>query len=84
VVLVSDGTDNSEAALSESLLALKAASVPVFTVGVGEERFEKDIEVARVSTPREALRGSSLVVEVVLAQQRYGRGNAMALIVQDS
>src|SRR5690606_19543024 len=35
IVMVSDGADNSPDALSESLLALRASSIPVFTVGVG-------------------------------------------------
>ena len=35
LVVVTDGADTTDAALSDALLALKAGSVPVFTVGVG-------------------------------------------------
>jgi hypothetical protein len=50
MVLVSDGADTTDAALTESLLALKAASVPVFTVGVGRDRLARDVQIDRVST----------------------------------
>src|SRR3954463_11428308 len=39
LVMVTDGADTSDAAIDESLASLKARSIPVFTVGVGEERF---------------------------------------------
>ena len=35
LVVVSDGADTTDASLTDALLAMKAASVPVFTVGVG-------------------------------------------------
>ena len=37
LVLVTDGADTTDASLSDALLAMKAASMPVFTVGVGQE-----------------------------------------------
>jgi uncharacterized membrane protein len=83
LVLVSDGADTTQAAITEPLLALKARSVPVFTVGVGRERFPKDIEVSRVSAPRSVLKGTSLVVEVQLAQRGLG-GQRVQLHVEDS
>ena len=46
LVVVSDGADTADASLTDALLALKAASVPVFTVGVGKETLAKDIQVA--------------------------------------
>ena len=50
--MVTDGADTSDAALDESLASLKARSIPVFTVGVGQERFARDIQITRVETPR--------------------------------
>lgn len=73
LVVLTDGADNSEASLSEPLLALQSASVPVYTVGLGRERFDRDIEIARVETPRTVLKGSSLVVDLVVEQRGYGR-----------
>jgi len=83
LVLVTDGADNSDDALTEPLLALRAANVPVYTVGVGRERFTKDIEVTRVETPRTALQGSSLVVDLVVTQSGYA-GETVPLQVEDA
>ncbi len=48
LVMVSDGADTADAALGDALLGLKAEAVPVFTVGVGRETLDKDIQVGRV------------------------------------
>ena len=80
--MVTDGADTSDAALDESLASLKARSIPVFTVGVGQERFAHDIQVTRVETPRAVLKGTSLVVDVVLSQTGYG-GQTVPLSVED-
>ena len=57
LVLVTDGADTSDAAIDETLAGLKARSIPVFTVGVGQERFAHDVQVTRVETPRAVLKG---------------------------
>ena len=82
LILITDGADNSHEALTESLLALKVAQVPVYTVGLGRERFDKDIEVSRVATPRSALLGSSLVVDLMVAQSGYA-GEQVTVLVED-
>ena len=66
MVLVSDGADTTDASLTEALLGLKAAAVPVFTVGVGRDRLARDVQIDRVSTPRTALQGH-------VARDRRGR-----------
>jgi uncharacterized membrane protein len=82
LVMVSDGADTSDAALDDTLAALKARSIPVFTVGVGQERFDHDVQVTRVETPRSVLKGTALVVDVVLSQTGYG-GRTVPLTVED-
>ena len=82
MVLVSDGADTTDASLSDALLAMKAASVPVFTVGVGKESLVKDIQVDRVSAPRTALKGTSLMIDVVVTQTGFA-GEAVTLDVED-
>jgi uncharacterized membrane protein len=82
MVLVSDGADTTDAALSDALLSLKAASVPVFTVGVGRDRLARDVQIDRVSTPRAALKGTSLVVDAVITQTGYA-GEKVSLNVED-
>ena len=51
LILVSDGADNVAGPLSEALLDLRTRQLPVFTVGLGQERFDKDIEITRVEVP---------------------------------
>ena len=82
LVLVSDGADNSSGSLTDAVMSLGARHVPVFTVGVGRERFTKDIEVSRVEAPRSVLKGASLVVDVMVAQRGY-TGDKVQLIVED-
>ncbi|MEP7307557.1 MAG: glutamine amidotransferase [Acidobacteriota bacterium] len=82
LVMVSDGADTSDAAIDESIASLKARQIPVFTVGVGQERFARDVQVTRVETPRTALKGTSLVVNVVLTQTGYA-GAKVPLNVED-
>ena len=82
LVLVSDGADTTDASLTDALLGLKAASVPVFTVGIGEERLPKDIQVSRINVPRTALKGTSLLVDAVITQTGYA-GETVSLDVED-
>jgi uncharacterized membrane protein len=82
LVLVSDGADNSQGSLTDAVMSLGARHVPVFTVGVGRERFTKDIEVSRVEAPRSVLQGASLVVDVMVSQRGF-TGDKVQLIVED-
>jgi uncharacterized membrane protein len=82
LVLVSDGADTTDATVADALLASKAEALPVFTVGVGQETLSHDIQVGRVSTPRTALKGTSLLVDAVLTQTGYA-GQTVTLDVED-
>ena len=82
LVLVTDGADTTDATVADALLASKAEALPVFTVGVGQETLSKDIQVGRVSTPRVALKGTSLLVDAVLTQTGYA-GQTVTLDVED-
>src|SRR5499426_1791451 len=82
LVMVTDGADTSDATLDETLASLKARSIPVFTVGVGQERFAKDIQITRVETPRSVLKGTALVVDAVVSQTGYA-GQTVPLSVED-
>ena len=83
LVMVTDGADNANEPLTEQLLSLRARGVPVFTVGVGRERFTKDIEISRVETPHSVLRGASVVVDLLVSQRGYG-GQKVQLVVEDA
>jgi len=82
LVMVSDGADTADAALGDALLGLKAESLPVFTVGVGQEQLPRDIQVGRISTPKTALKGTTLMVDVVLSQSGFD-GQQITLDVED-
>jgi hypothetical protein len=83
LVMVTDGADTSDVSLDDPLASLKARSIPVFPVGLGQERFTRDIQISRVETPRTVLKGSSLVVDVVVTQTGYS-GKSVALNVEDA
>ena len=82
LVLVSDGADTSEASLADALLALKAADVPVFTVGVGQPDVRQDIQLGRLSLPRATLQGTSILVDAVVTHAGYA-GEKVVLDVED-
>ncbi len=84
LVLLSDGADNgSDGTLDETLRSLRSRGVSVYTIGVGQRRFDRDIELSRVDAPREVLQGSALVVNVDVAQRGFG-GRTVPLVVEDS
>jgi uncharacterized membrane protein len=82
LLLVTDGADTTDATVADALLASKAEQLPLFTVGVGQETLSHDIQVGRVSTPRTALKGTSLLVDAVLTQTGYA-GQTVTLDVED-
>jgi len=82
LVVISDGADNSGETLAESLLPLQAANIPVYTVGLGEETLSPDVQVSRVEVPRTVLKGTSLVVDVIISHRGYS-GTTVPLVVED-
>jgi hypothetical protein len=82
LVVVSDGADNAQDTLDAPIASLKSEGVPVFTVGVGKERLSRDVQVTRVETPRRVLKGSSLVVDVVVSQTGFA-GATVPIVVED-
>ncbi|MBM4193731.1 MAG: VWA domain-containing protein [Gemmatimonadetes bacterium] len=82
LVVVSDGADNALTEVNDALLNLRARGVPVFTVGVGAERFQRDIEVQRVEVARQVLLGGTLVADVIVRQRGFD-GDTVPLVVED-
>jgi len=82
LVVVSDGADNSESVLTESLRGLSTDGIPVYTVGLGHEAFERDIQLSRVEMPRSVLQGTSLVIDVVIGQVGYS-GTSIVIQAED-
>jgi uncharacterized membrane protein len=82
LVVVTDGADTAEDALGKSLLGLRSQGVPVFTIGVGRETLSRDIQIGRVSTPRFALKGTTLMIDVLISQTGFS-GQTVTLDVED-
>ena len=82
LVVLSDGADNASQAVAGELLSLRARSVPVFTVGIGAERFQRDAEIERVELPRQVLEGTSFVANVLIRQRGFAR-DRVPLVVED-
>ena len=78
LVMVTDGADNAETTIDESIAGLKAQAMPVFAVGVGKDRLTRDVQVTRAETPRRVLKGASLVVDVVVTQVGYAGAEGAA------
>jgi uncharacterized membrane protein len=83
LVVVTDGADNADVTLDQYIAGLKAQAMPVFTVGVGKDRLSRDVQVTRAETPRRVLKGTSLVVDVVVTQTGYS-GAKVPLLVEES
>ncbi|MCC6389402.1 MAG: hypothetical protein IT167_02270 [Bryobacterales bacterium] len=71
VVLFSDGADNAGGVDLETINLLKRQRIPVHTVGVGRERFDKDVEITDVQTAARALADSRVSAAVTLKQRGY-------------
>src|SRR5262249_37735840 len=82
LVMLTAGADPSDLSLGGPLGRLKARSIPGFPVGLGQEHFTRDIQISRVETPRVVLKGSALVVDVVVSQTGYS-GKTVSLNVED-
>lgn len=83
LVLLTDGADNASTDIADLLPRLRARGVPLFTVGLGRERFDKDVELTRVEIPASVLKGTSVTAEVRLTQRGLG-GRKVQLQVEDA
>ncbi len=72
MLVVSDGADNGGTDLGAALLALRARRIPVFTVGVGLERFPRDVAIERVAAPVTILEGATVIVDATLRLRGVG------------
>ena len=66
IVLVTDGADSGADSLDTA-----AGTVPIYTVGIGAERYERDIEIAEVHLPAATLQGSTVAVDLTVTQTGY-------------
>ena len=81
VIVVTDGADNAGGDLGASILALKARRVPVYTVGVGQERFSRDLSLTSVAAPPSVLAGSTVLIDAAIGVRGAG-GEKTTLTVE--
>jgi uncharacterized membrane protein len=82
IVLLSDGADTSREGLADAIRSLRSAGLPVFAVGLGRESLARDVQLGRVDPPVSVLKGTTLVVDVVISQAGYA-GRVVPLVVED-
>jgi uncharacterized membrane protein len=82
IVLISDGGANTTREPGEQLRSLRAAGIPVYTIGVGNPERFRDLELTRVSLPRRVLIGSAITAEIYL--RRSGDIGADSLTIKIS
>jgi uncharacterized membrane protein len=71
VVLLSDGADNSGGIDLETVQEIKRHQIPIHTIGIGREQFEKDVELSDAAISSRALENSRLSASVAFRQRGY-------------
>lgn len=82
IVAVGDGAENGSAGSQTLTQEMKARKIPVFTMGVGQEQFDRDVQIEDVTMPRAALPGSVIPATVTIRQRGY-IGEKVRLEVRD-
>jgi uncharacterized membrane protein len=71
VVLITDGADQAPPALNDALFKAKAARLPVYVIGVGQELWPRDLELSRLDVPSRALAGSTVMADVLVTHAGF-------------
>lgn len=88
VIVMSDGASNAEADaannLANTLTGLRARNLPVFTVGIGQEKIEGDVQVVRATAPRRVIAGASVTAEVSLKSSDASQRTVELILNEDN
>ena len=82
MVLVSDGADNSGGVDRETIAEVRRRRIPVHTVGIGREQFERDIEITDAVLPARTLADSRVSAQVTLRQRGFEE-RKVRLVISD-
>jgi uncharacterized membrane protein len=82
LIVLTDGAENPAVSL-DSLEAIAPPGVPLYLVGIGQERFAKDIEVLDVQGPGSVLQGSTMAVDITIGQSGYA-GRSVQVQAEES
>lgn len=80
VVVVSDGADNSGSDPLEAAARLAERKIPVYSVALGAEDIDQDLNVLQVNAARSLLQDSVYEVDVTVSQRGY-QGQQARLMV---
>ena len=83
IVLISDGGANTTREPGEQLRSLRAAGIPVYTIGVGNPERFRDLELTRVSLPRRVLIGSAITAEIYLRRSGEIGTDSLAIKISE-
>ena len=64
IVLITDGVDNASEEWTEAVSRIQNRGIPIYTVGVGAEAIDRDVELIQTTVPRTTLSDSTAVAEV--------------------
>ena len=82
IVLLTDGADTSRTGMADTLRSLRSAGLPVFAIGLGRETLAHDVQLGRVDPPLLVLKGTTLVVDIVIGQSGFA-GRTVPVVVED-
>jgi uncharacterized membrane protein len=71
VVLASDGADNSGGVDLETIAEIRRQRIPIHTIGFGQEKLSRDVEIGDAQLPARALPDSRLGAVVSFHQHGY-------------
>ena len=77
IIVATDGADNGGSDLTAAMRAVEARRVPVHTVGIGQERFARDLAVAEVAVPTSVLAGSTVLLDAAIGVRGAAGERAM-------
>ena len=83
IVLATDGVDTSSEQWTEAVSRIQSRGIPIYTVGVGEDAIDRDVELLRATVPRESLNDSTAVAEVSFRSQGLA-GRSATLQVREN
>ncbi|MBY0506750.1 MAG: glutamine amidotransferase [Bryobacteraceae bacterium] len=82
IVLLSDGGDNAGGIDLATLSEVRSRRIPVHTVGLGREKYDRDLEIVAVDVPARALADSRITAQVTLRQTGYTK-NKVNITLRD-
>lgn len=87
IVVLSDGainSDNDQSNLESAIANLRGRGLPVFTVGLGRNKLEGDVELVRATAPRRVLAGSPITAEALIKASGSARKSLRVDVLEDN